>query len=519
MEQKQIVDALTNRYLVPFSAEERRLIQTHISYLLILGNEVYKIKKPVDFGFLDFTTLEKRKFFCEEELRLNRRLAPHIYLDVTPITLDERGRISLGEEGKIVEYAVHMKRLPEEGMLKRLIANPEFDSRIIDRIAHLLAQFHLQAETGGKVDEMGAPDVIRYNHEENFAQTKKYIGQTISADQYASIEKYSLSFLEDREAYFWERIKNHRIRDCHGDLHLEHICVSDEITIFDCIEFNERFRFSDVAAEVAFLAMDFDFNGYPAYAEQFVEAYMEFSQDQGVRVLHDFYRCYYAYVRGKVISFRLDDSAIREEERRQAEKIARRYFALSHRYATGRRTPVLMTMVGLTGTGKTFVAQELARRLGAQLIQTDVIRKELAGLPPEEHRYEPFGEGIYSPEMSRRTYEEARRRAEEALRKGKSVILDATHTRDSEREEALKIARRYGASFYLLNCHCPEETVKTRLSERLGRVGEASDGRWEIYLKQREKMDPLTPWSEFLISIDTSQPRDAIMNEIFTSLV
>lgn len=518
MDQTQIVNALRERYLSPPSGESGKLIQTHISYLLIFGQEVYKIKKPVNFGFLDFTSLEKRRYFCEEELRLNRRLAPHIYLDVTPVTLNEKGLVSLGGAGQVVEYAVHMKRLPEEGMLKRIIANPDFNPRLIDEIAQLLSQFHARAETGGKVDEMGAPEVIRYNHDENFAQTEKYIGCTISSDQYSSIRSYVDRFFKENSSYLRERVEKHRIRDCHGDLHLEHICIHEGITIFDCIEFNERFRFSDVAAEVAFLAMDLDFNGYPAYARRFVEAYIDCTHDEGIKVLHNFYRCYYSYVRGKVVSFRLDDPATTEQERNTVKETARHYFTLSHRYAMGTVIPYLIAMTGLTGTGKTVCARELARRLGARLIQTDVVRKEIAGLSPHEHRYDPVGNGIYSPEMSRRTYEEARRRAEEAITRGESVVLDATHLHDSEREAAWKIAERKGARFHLVNCLCPEETVKERLSARLGRPGEASDGRWEIYVHQRERVDPLTPWKEVLITVDTSQPLEKVMTQIFTSL-
>jgi len=518
MNQAEIVSTLRNGYLLSRHPEGVELIQTHISYLLIAGSDVYKIKKPVNFGFLDFTTLEKRRHFCEEELRLNRRFAPHIYLNVVAITLDERGALSLDGDGEVIEYAVHMKRLPEEGMLKRLIAKPDFDPSIIDRIAFRLAQFHSQAETGGKIDEMGAPEIIRFNHEENFAQTQKYVGLTIGEDEYAFIRQYAEEFLRERDALLRERVKAHRIRDCHGDLHLEHICLDKDITFFDCIEFNERFRFSDVAAEVAFLTMDFDFNGYRAYAKRFASAYAQETKDRGVMTLLDFYRCYYAYVRGKVVSFRLDDPAIPEAERKMAQKTARRYFSLAYQYARGVERPSLIIMVGLTGTGKTVVAREIARRLDASLIQTDVIRKEMAGLSPGEHRYEPAGEGIYSREMSRRTYEEARARARKALQEGKSVIIDATHTSERERQAAADLAREMGAQFYIVNCTCPEEIVKERLHKRLDEPGEVSDGRWEIYLHQLKGLDPLAAWKDVLISVDTSRPREEVMATIFTFL-
>jgi len=520
MDQLIIVDALKNPALYPNHPERIELLQTHISYILLAGDEVYKIKKPVNFGFLDFTTLEKRRFFCEEELRLNRRLAPQVYREVVKITADSNGEIRLRGGGETVEYAVRMRRLPAQGMLKRLISRPDFNPAIIDSLAGLLANFHSQAQTGGKIDQMGTPEIIRYNHDENFAQTERYIGLTIHPEQYRDIQAYVERFFQAHGPLLEKRVREHKIRDCHGDLHLEHICVLDEeIIIFDCIEFNERFRYSDTAAEVAFLAMDLDFNGYPAYARLFADRYLDYSHDPEVVTLHDFYRCYYAYVRGKVVSFRLEDPAIMEEEKEKAKKLAARYFKLAHRYAKGAHRPRLIVMAGLTGTGKSVIARELARRLGAVHLQTDVIRKELAGITPDEHRFESVGNGIYSAEMSHLTYEETRRRARQLLLEGKSVILDATHTKAKEREAATRIAKETGACFCIVNCHCPEETVKERLKARLSQPGEVSDGRWEIYLHQRNQMEPFYDSEEFVIQVDTTDPLENVMEAVFTSPV
>ncbi|MCX7634553.1 MAG: hypothetical protein N2Z74_02265, partial [Syntrophales bacterium] len=320
--------------------ERVEVIQTHISIIFLAGHEVYKVKKAVNFGFLDFTTLERRRFYCERELELNRRLAPDVYREVVPIT-EQDGRFALGGVGTTVEFALRMRRLPEDRMLKRIVGTERFDPSVMDTLAEKVVNFHRRAATGGDIDTLGGIATIRHNHEENFTQTEKYIGITISPQAFRFIRRWTDYFLKENEAFFAERVRMGRIRDGHGDLHLEHIIVEDGgITIFDCIEFNDRFRCGDVAAEVAFLAMDLDFNGYPALGDRFVNAYIQASGDAGVALLLNFYKCYYAYVRGKVVSFRLDDPAIPLAEREAAKEMAERYFTLAYDYAARPERPI-----------------------------------------------------------------------------------------------------------------------------------------------------------------------------------
>ena len=492
MTHPKLLAAMRDPIFYPEKPDHVEVIQTHISYIFIAGDQVYKVKKAVDFGFLDFTSLEKRKRYCEEELRLNRRLAPDTYLDVVAIWETSKGDLGLGSGDRIVDYAVRMKKLPQERMLKKTIGAADFDPAVLDAIAQKLADFHSRADTGGGIDETGGIETIIRNHEENFAQTEKYIGITIPDDAYRLIKAYVRRFLKDNEPLFRSRVSDHRIRDCHGDLHLEHIVVDDEIAIFDCIEFNERFRYGDVAAEVAFLSMDLDFNGYGDYAKRFVDAYTRYANDEGVPVLLNFYRCYYAYVRGKVVSFRLDDPAILPEDREAAKQMAGRYFDLAYTYACRLDRPTLILMAGLMGTGKSVVARQLAPRLGAEIIQTDVLRKELLGLAPTDRRYEAFGAGIYGADMSRRTYEEAIKRASALLLAGQSAIIDASYKKHGDREDAIQAARKIGADCYLIICTCPEAVVKERLDARMNESGEASDGRWELYLAQKKDFDAIT---------------------------
>ncbi len=512
-----LVDAMQSRNFYPHRPERVELIQTHISYIFLAGEYVYKVKKAVDFGFLDFTSLELRRHYCNEELRLNRRLAPAFYLGVVPVGRDEAGRFVLDGGGAPVEYALVMKRLPQERMLKKLLRDGTAGVPEMERIARTLVDFHRRAATGGEIDRIGSVETITFNHEENFTQTERYQGITIPAYQYAFIKEYIFGFLRRQDALLRRRVAEHCIRECHGDLHLEHVCLAgDDVVIFDCIEFNERFRYEDVAAEVAFFAMDLDFNGYAEFGRAFVDAYCRHAGDPDVPVLLNFYKCYYAYVRGKVIGFRLDDAAIPEEGRREASSEAARYFDLAYTYAARLERPTLILTAGLMGTGKTVLAEGIAPRLGADVIRTDVLRKELLAIAPTERRYEEFNQGIYGEEFSRRTYAEALDRAAAILRDGRSVIIDASYKKRDERARALAAARGQQADFLLLECVCPEEIVEQRLAGRRLEAGEASDGRWELFQAQKADFDAVTelPASAHLV-IDCAPPpeecvRDAV---------
>jgi len=520
MTHDKLIAAMSRSDFYPHRPETVTVLQTHISFIFIAGDSVYKIKKSVDFGFLDFTSLEKRRHFCFEELRLNRRLAPEIYLDVVEICEDEKGNPVMGAGVRIVEYAVRMKRIPEEGMLKRLIALKETDISIMAKVAGKLAEFHRQAETGGQIDLIGSLETIRMNHDENFSQTEPYIDRSIPGYQFTFIKNYVHRFLGDREALFRRRTAEHRIRDCHGDLHLEHICrMGDAIVIFDCIEFNERFRYEDVAAEVSFLSMDLDYNGYPEWGEAFVKAYIAYAGDPEIRTLLNFYKCYYAYVRGKVIGFRMDDRVIPQEDREAAQKTAASYFDLAYTYAARLEKPALILTCGLIGTGKSLLARNIGPRLGADIIRTDVLRKELLNIRPEERHFEEFGKGIYTDDMSARTYQKAFEIAEEELKEGRSVIVDASFKKREERRNAADLAQRIGVDFLVIECTCPDEEVKARLEARMLKKGEASDGRWEIYRDQKQSFEKISEFGDdTYIVIHTSQRREHSMNEALTAI-
>jgi len=329
--QKQVVEALMKPEAYDEEPGQIELKQTHISFVFLTGNFVYKVKKAVDFGFLDFSTLEKRCFFCEKELELNRRLCGDMYLEVVPVNRSDI--IKINGEGETIEYAVKMKRMPEEKIMTRLLEENKIDKKLIDRMAKIIAGFHSKAKTDKRIGEFGSLPMIETNWRENFEQTEEFIGETISVESYQLIRERVDEFMKRNAAFFAKRVFENRVRECHGDIHSGNIFVADKIYIFDAIEFNERFRYCDVASDIAFLAMDLDFKDRSDLSSFFVERYVRYSGDQELGKLLHFYKCYRAYVRGKVISFKLKDPDVDKEEKSTATKEAKAYFKLATDYA------------------------------------------------------------------------------------------------------------------------------------------------------------------------------------------
>jgi hypothetical protein len=520
MDFSDLLEALQDPKIYSEKPEKVELLQTHVSAIFFVGEHVYKVKKPVNFGFLDFTTLEKRKYFCREEVVLNRRLCPEVYLGVTEIRL-QNGRISLGEgAGEIVEYAVLMKKLPQDSMMDRWLAAGKVTPQVLQKIAAKLAQFHAQAATRPEIASFGKVEVIRTNVEENFSQSEKYVGISLSAEAFREIRNRTRDFIEAHLPLFEKRVTGGRIRDCHGDLHLQHICLGDEILIFDCIEFNQRLRYGDVAADIAFLLMDLDFQGHPGFSAELAADYLSLSRDWSLYLLLNFYKAYRACVRGKVFSFRLDDPAIAPQEKAIAQQEARRYFQLAHQYAQKMNRPALFLTCGLMGTGKSTTARSLTDALGWKWLSSDTVRKELAGLSPHERRYESFRQGIYAPNFSETTYQTLFDQAGSLLQAGSSVILDASFKRERDRSAALELARKMRADFLLIECRCEDAIIQKRLSDRLRKGTGPSDGRWEIFQEQKESFEKIRGWDPDLhLSLDTRFPMEECLQRIFRHLL
>jgi aminoglycoside phosphotransferase family enzyme len=318
----------------PETTKKVTLVQTHISTVFIGDEFVYKIKKPVNFGFLDFSTLEKRNYYCNKEVELNSRFSQDVYLGVYPVTFDGT-KHAINGKGEVVDYAVKMRRLSDEDLLKTRFKKGTVTSEDVERIGKAIADFHKISERSKEIDKFGNLDAVKFNTNENFQQTAEFIGDSISKEQYHSLKNWTDKFYKEHRELFAQRIKKGKIRDCHGDLHMEHICLTDSIIIFDCIEFNDRFRYSDIVSEIAFLLMDLEFNGGERFSEQLCKAYLTNAgeKDDALTIhLIKFYKVYRAYVRGKVTSFILKDSAVPDDKKIEARDTAQRYFALAHSY-------------------------------------------------------------------------------------------------------------------------------------------------------------------------------------------
>lgn len=327
------IQALLDPSVYQHDASDIRLVQTHISFVILAGDFVYKFKKPVDFGFLDFSTLEKRKQCCEQELILNRRLCQEIYLDLVTVNNDNDA-YSLGGDGEVVEYGVKMARMPEERMMVNVIRSGQLERAHIDTLVNVLVPFYEKAERSAEIDRFGTADAVGVNVLENFDQTKDFIGSdALSQEQFDTISSYARDYLS-RSEVFEERIGQGKIRDCHGDLYSANICLADKVYIYDCIEFNQRFRYCDVASDVAFLAMDLDYWGLEELSNYCIERFADLSGDSGLTTILDFYKCYRAYVRGKIGMFTASDPAVDEAVRQQSIDAAGKYFQLAMQYAT-----------------------------------------------------------------------------------------------------------------------------------------------------------------------------------------
>lgn len=329
---EEMVQDLLDPRALPDPTKSVRLVQTHISAVLVADRFVYKMKKAVDFGFLDFLTLEKRAFFCRQEVDLNRRLARDVYLGVVPVYYDGRRYSMRRKSGRIVEYAVRMRKIRPESLMISLFERQALTERHLARLAKALADFHGNALRTAEIDRYGKAEAFKVNTNENFAQVRKYVGMTIRAKPFKALERWTERFYTSSRRSFPERIARGKIRDCHGDLHMEHVCFSRRLSMIDCIEFNDRFRYSDTLADIAFLLMDLEYRGGELLSKRLWEDYAARTDERGSEHLLLFYKVYRAFVRGKVNSFQLDDPGIGPEAKAEAAERARKYFELAFSY-------------------------------------------------------------------------------------------------------------------------------------------------------------------------------------------
>ncbi|HET8759679.1 MAG TPA: AAA family ATPase [Nitrospiria bacterium] len=503
-----LIQALQDPALYDHPVDRFEVIETHISWVLLTGPYAYKLKKPVDFGFVNFTTLERRKFFCGEELRLNQRLAPAWYLDVVPITGTVDGPRLRGA-GPAIEYAVKMKQFPQDARLDLVLARGALTPERLDAEVSAIAEFHGRAAVAAVDSPFGTPERIANRVQENLATIREHLADP---GDLPLVERLDSRARDEHAALartFAARKRDGFIRECHGDLHLGNMAwVDGRPLIFDCIEFNDDLRWIDVMSEFAFLVMDLDHRDAAALARRALNAYLEATGDYaGLRVL-PYYYAYRSLVRAKVACLRLrqgdPDPAARAATRREL----RGYLDLAAGPSTSDR-PVLIMTHGVSGSGKTHVAQAVVEALGAVRIRSDVERKRLAGLSPRSRAGSEPGGGIYSRELTERTYARLGDLAGMSLDAGYPVVVDATFLKRAQRDGLRAVARSHAAPCVILAAQAPESVLRERIVARAQHGRDASDADLAVLDGQLRSMDPLaTDEQGIAVTVDTARALD-----------
>jgi aminoglycoside phosphotransferase family enzyme/predicted kinase len=476
---QSLIAALQNPALYPHPVDSFQVIETHISWVLLTGPFAYKIKKPMNFGFLDFSTLSAREHFTAEELRLNQRLTSDLYLEVLPITGSAEAP-QFGGEGQVIEYALKMRQFPQSQLLSTLQANGELTTAHIDELAKQIAEFHLHAPHVPLDNVQGTPEAVMAPVLQNFEQIRPFLSEKSDLQQLEALQAWAESSFERLKGLFTQRKTDGFIRECHGDIHLGNATVIDgKVVIFDCIEFNEPFRFTDVYADISFLAMDLEDRGLKCLSRRLISQYLELTGDyQGLELLN-FYKAYRALVRAKVALFSLSadadpiQRATTFRQYRNYANLAESYSAIPSRF--------LVITHGVSAVGKSHVAMRLVEAAGAIRLRSDVERKRL------------FGEngGIYTADASTATYKHLHTLADLVLRAGFPVVIDATYLKREQRDAAAKAAEASGAPFLILDCNAPQAVIAGWLAQRQAQNVDPSDATLEVIEAQQASREAL----------------------------
>ncbi|MEC7815160.1 MAG: AAA family ATPase [Pseudomonadota bacterium] len=465
-----------------------QVIETHISQVLLTGDYAYKIKKPMDFGFLDFSTLARRKHFCEEELRLNRRLAAPLYLEVLPITGTPEAPV-LGGQGEAFEYAIRMRQFDQAELFDRRQERGELSEDLLTGVARQVAHFHDSLPPIEDDKPLGTPEAVYAAMQENFDQIRPLLDDSTLLAQLDNLEGWTRSTFERLQPLIAKRRAEGMVRECHGDLHLANITVFDgQVTVFDCIEFNEPFRWIDVINDLAFLLMDLESRREPVLANRVLNTYLEYRGDfEGLSLL-PLYKAYRAMVRAKIALFTLGNPALSEQERAGLMQRYRDYAQLAEDYGQIPQ-PYLLATVGLSASGKTCVSAAMAGELDLIRLRSDVERKRLRGLAPLASSKSSVGTDLYSPEMTRQTYQRLADLARDLLRAGLSVIVDAACLKEQERTLLADVAEEQAVPFALIHCEAPEDKRREWIRARQGDASEATEALLD---QQQSWFEPLT---------------------------
>jgi aminoglycoside phosphotransferase family enzyme/gluconate kinase len=502
----QVIQEMLKPGFYPHPVQEPiKLIQTHVSYVLLTGDYVYKLKKAVNFGFLDYSTLELREHFCRQELEMNKRGAGEIYLEVLPITQIDN-EFQLGGSGAAVEYTLKMYQFPQDNLLISLFQQGKLTEEMAEDLGRLVANFHSKCPTNDYILSFGELAQVRQAFDENYEQTAKYIGLAQTQAQFDATKEFTDNFFATKQEVLAKRIQNGSIRECHGDLHLGNICIwHDKILLFDCIEFNEPFRFVDVMYDVAYGVMNFFVGSRRDLANAYLNTYLEESGDwEGLQVL-PLYVSRQAYVRAKITSFLLDDPGVPDADKEQAKFAASKYYKMAcdcTKLGQGR----LIMMSGVSGSGKSTVAKKIARQNNAIHVRSDAVRKHLAGVSLSEKG----GEELYTPEMTEKTYSRLLELGVLLASVGYSVILDGKYDRQSLRQPVIAAAQKHHLPLQILHCTAPESVLRDRLDSR---TGDVSDATANLLSNQLATAESFTDEEKvFLKTLDTTQDLAAQLN-------
>ena len=503
----RLIQALTDRAVYEHPTTEITVLQTHISWVVLTGSYAYKIKKPVNLGFVDFSTLAQRHFFCQEELRLNRRLAPRLYLEVVPL-YGTPERPQFHGSGAPIEYAVKMAQFAQETLLSHLIAVGQLQGTHIDCLAHEVSAFHAGIATADPASRFGTPEVINQPVQENFQHLFDAINDPVRQAHARTLEVWCQRTFAARRPTFVARKQDGFVRECHGDLHLGNmILLDDEVVIFDCLEFNEDLRWIDVASDVAFLTMDLEDRGRPDLAHRFLNNYLEVTGDYGLLGLLPFYLTYRAIVRAKVAGLRLGQSHLSPEEAAQVREAFGSYFDLAERYTRPPR-PRLFITHGLSGSGKTFATQQVVEATGAIRLRSDVERKRLFGLSPLERSTNRSELNLYAPDATQRTYVHLAQQAARVIEAGFTVVVDATFLQRAQRDAFRHLAAQLGVPCTILEFRASEETLRRRVAQRSAQAADASEADLAVLHRQLATLEPLMAEEQATaLTIDTEAPQ------------
>lgn len=468
-----------------------KVLETHISWVILTGEYAYKIKKPVDFGFLNYSTLEKRKFYCQEEIRLNQFLTPELYCEVVKITGD-LATPQINGSGATIEYAVKMREFSQENLFSELQKRKQLDSDLVDKLALQIAEFHLKTPVADKNSELGTPQHVHAPVVQNFDQILPLLTEASDKELLDKLQTWSETQFKKHHNIFQQRKDQGFIRDCHGDLHLGNIILyNHKPLLFDRIEFNEDFRWTDVIADIAFLAMDLEEHKEFALAKILLNSYFGATTDyQGLMIL-PYYQVYRAIVRAKISLFHAQQSNLSVKEQQALWQKYRDFMQLAETY-TQTTKPALLITHGYTGSGKSTLAKFLVDKLAAYHVRSDIVRKRLLGLSADAKTNSRVNQDAYNFEVTQKTYDQLKVVAGEIINAGYSAIIDAAFLKHDYRNNFSLLAEKLKVPFIILSCQANREQLESFIQLRQARGQDPSEGRIEVLNMQQETDEPLT---------------------------